>query len=81
MLKTSHQYTFCFLRYAHVRCVKGLFINIQKQQNTLKISLLFKKFTNFIGKKLENSLDKECDIFRVLLLYEHKHIGRFSNLH
>ena len=55
MLKTSHQYTFCFLRYAHVRCVKGLFINIQKQQNTLKISLLFKKFTNFIGKKLENS--------------------------
>ena len=35
----------------------------------LKISLLFKKFVNF------------SEIFRVLFLYEHKHIGRFSNLH
>ena len=32
-----------------------LFANIQKQQNMLKISLLFKKFTIFAGKELENS--------------------------
>ena len=30
--------------------VKILFTNIQKQQNVLKINLLFKKFTNFMGK-------------------------------
>ena len=30
--------------------VKSLFTNILKQQNMLKISLLFKKFTNFSGK-------------------------------
>ena len=44
---------FYFLRYAHVRYVKSLFANIQsklKIQNMLKISLLFKKFTNFTGK-------------------------------
>ena len=29
---------------------KSLLKNIQKQWNTLKISLLFKKFTNFTGK-------------------------------
>ena len=29
---------------------KSLFKNIQKQWNMLKISLLFKKFTNFTGK-------------------------------
>ena len=23
----------------------------------------------------------ECDIFRVLFFYEHRHIGRFPNLH
>ena len=39
-----------FLRCAHVRHVKGLFTSIQKQQNMLKISLLFRKFTNFTGK-------------------------------
>ena len=69
------------MRCAHVRRVKKLFTNIQKQQNMSKISLLFKKFTNFTDKYLENSWDSECQIFRVLVLYEHKHIGRFSNLH
>ena len=34
----------------HVRYVKGLFTNIQKQQSMLKTSLLFKKFKNFKGK-------------------------------
>ena len=37
----------------------------------LKVSLLFKKFTNFTDKT----------IFKVLFLYEHKHIQRFSNLY
>ena len=37
------------MRYAHVRFVKSLFTNIPKQHNILKISLLFKKFTNFTG--------------------------------
>ena len=50
MFKISHLNTFYFLGYAHVRYVKSLFTNIQKQQNMLKISLLFKKFTNFTGK-------------------------------
>ena len=38
------------MRYAHVRFMKSLFTNIQKQKNTLKISLLFKKLTNFTEK-------------------------------
>ena len=50
MLKISHWNTFYFLRYANVRYVKNLFTNIQKQKNILKISLLFKKFTNFTDK-------------------------------
>ena len=47
----------------------------------MKISLLSKKCTNFTDKQLENSSDYECEIFRVLPLYGHEHIGRFSNLH
>ena len=45
-----------------------------------KISLLSKKLINFTDKKLENFQDSEFEFFRVLFLYEHKHIGRFSNL-
>ena len=40
-----------------VKFAKCLFTNIQKQKNMLKISLLFKKNTNFAGEKLENSYD------------------------
>ena len=40
-----------------------------------------KYFANFTGKKLDNFLDQECEVFRMLLLYENKHEGRFSNLH
>ena len=28
-----------------------------------------------MGKQLENSYDQECEIFRVVFLYEHEHIG------
>ena len=49
MFKISYENTLFFLRYAHVRYVKSLFTNIQKQ-NMLKINLLFMKFTNFLGK-------------------------------
>ena len=34
----------------HVRYVKNLFINIQKEYNMLKISLLFEKLTNLTGE-------------------------------
>ena len=47
----------------------------------LKISLIFKKNTNFTGEKLVNSYDQECEIFRVLYLHELKYIGRFLDLH
>ena len=50
ILKVSHDNTFGFLRYPHVRYMKSLFINIQKQQNLLKVSLLSKKFANFTGR-------------------------------
>ena len=50
MLIISQQNTFYFLRYAHVRYVKSLFTNIQKQLNMLKISILLEKFPNFTGK-------------------------------
>ena len=50
MLKMSHQNSFYFLKYAHVRYLKSLFTDIQKQKNMLKISLLFKTFANFAGK-------------------------------
>ena len=52
--------TFYFLRQAHVRYVKILFTNIQKQRNVLKISLLFKKETSrqvtpeFLRLRLQN---------------------------
>ena len=47
----------------------------------LKISLLFNKNANFTSESLENSYDKESEIFRVLFLYEFEHVRRFSNLH
>ena len=50
MLKISYESAFYFLRYAHVRYVKSVFTNIQKQYNMLKISLIFQKFTNFTDK-------------------------------
>ena len=81
MLKISHYKTFYILIYAHERYMGSLFANIQKQQNMLKTSLLFKKFTNSMDKQLQSSLDSECKIFRVLFSYEHKHIGIYSNLH
>ena len=42
--------TFYFLRYVRPTYVKYLFTNIRKQQNMLKISLIFKKIANFAGK-------------------------------
>ena len=59
---------------------ESLFTNIQKHLNKIKISLLFKKFTNFTWKYFENSQDDKSKILKVLFLYENKHIGRFSNL-
>ena len=50
MPKNSHHSTFHVLRYAHVRYVKCLFMNIQKQENILKISLLFKEIQKIHAK-------------------------------
>ena len=47
-----------FSSYLPVKLVKCLFTNIQKKQNKLKSSLLFKKNKEITGKKqLENSQD------------------------
>ena len=48
--EASHYKTFYFLRYAPPRCVTCLFTNMRKQQNMLKISLIFMKNANFTGK-------------------------------
>ena len=40
ILQISHYNTFSFMKYAHLRYVKFLFTNIQKQQNALKSSHL-----------------------------------------
>ena len=50
MPKISHYNSIYFLRSAQVIYVKCLFTNTQKQQHMLKISLLFKKSTNFKDK-------------------------------
>ena len=46
----AHYNSFEILRYVHLRYIKCLFANIQKQQNTFKINPVFKKNTNFKGK-------------------------------
>ena len=61
-------------------CEKFVY-NHSETTEMLKINLIFKKFTKFTGKPLENFLDEECEIFWVSFLYGHKHTGRFSNLH
>ena len=40
-----------------------------------------KHFANFTVYNSRTRRIKECEIFRVLFLYEHEHKGRFSNLH
>ena len=47
----------------------------------LKSSLLFKENTDFTGKQLENFYDWECEICKVLSLFEPKHVLKFSSLH
>ena len=49
-LKILHSYSQELSSDIPVKCVKCLFTNIQKRSNMLKISLLFKKNTNFTGE-------------------------------
>ena len=58
LLKISHQNTFYVLRYRHVRYVKSLITNIKRQQNMLKISLLFLR-------NLQTSLVNNSTIIRI----------------
>ena len=80
MLKISHLNTFYFLRYAHVRYVKSLFTNIQKEWNMLKISLIFKIY-KLHEQITRESIELRMRNFQGIVFYEHKHIGRFSNMH
>ena len=59
MLKISKKFhTFYILRYAQVRYMKSSeHQNIQKQTNTFKISLLFKKLQTSRESDSENSWD------------------------
>ena len=66
------------MRYVDVRYVKSLLTNIQKQQNKMKISLVFKKFTNCMGEKLKHFLDEESEIFRVLFYVNTNIYGDFQ---
>ena len=81
MPKVSHYKSIYCFSYGHSRYMKCFFGNIQKQQNMLKYSLLFRKNTNFICKYLDNVQDSECKIFMVLFLNEPEHVVKFSNLH
>ena len=65
-IKIAHYKTFHFLRYAHFRFAKCLFTNIQRQLNSLKSSLLFKKNAKF---RVNNS--------RILRIQN----GKFSGYH
>ena len=55
MPKVSHYNSIYILSNANPRYKKCLFTNIQKQQDMLKSSLLFKKNTNFTGWSVDNS--------------------------
>ena len=80
MLKISHQNTFYFLRYAHMRYVKSLFTKIQKksvhvknQPTLLEIYKPDVQITReFLGLRMRN--------FQGIVLYENKVVGGFSNL-
>ena len=57
MSKVSYYNSIYFLSYVHPRYMKCMFTNIQKQQNMLKGSLVFKENAIFTGKQLENTFD------------------------
>ena len=63
----AHSNTFYFLSYAHFRYAECLFANIQKQENTLKSSPLFKKNTNFSGKITQEFLGITMQYFENII--------------
>ena len=67
VLQTYRNNEMCYKHTETMKCVKN--------------SLLFEKNINFTVELLENYLHYECEIFRVLFLYEPEHILKFSNLH
>ena len=72
----SHHSTFHFLRCAHFSYMKCLFTGMQNQ-----VAYFLREIQNLWTNISIILRDLECDIFRLLFLYEHKHIGRFSNMH
>ena len=66
--KVSHYNTFYFLlRNACPRYVNCLFTNIQKQEHMLKISIIFKKNTNFAGKITRALLEIRMRNFQIFM--------------
>ena len=57
-------------------CPKYFFLFLMTMQKLLKSRLLLKKMTNFKGKLLQNYKQLECEIFRMLVIYQ-----CFFNLH
>ena len=55
MLQISHQNTFYFLRYAHVRYVKSFFNKHLEQQNMLKLGYFLRHLQISRGILLKNS--------------------------
>ena len=62
--------------YLGPKRMKCLFTSKQKQ-----LAYFLRETQNLWTNSSIILRDLKCDIFRVLFLYEHKHIGRFSNLH
>ena len=70
----SHHSTFHFLRYAHFSCMKCLFTSMQKQ-----VAYFLRVIQNLWTNSSIVLGDLECDIFRVLFFYEHKHMEIFKS--
>ena len=77
----SHYNTFYFLRYALLSYVKCLFINIQKQQDTLTLAYFLRNLQSLRVNNSRILMIKNDEIFGILFLYESKNLERFSNLH
>ena len=58
--------------WVSLRCEKCLFTNIQKQENTLKVTY-FKKIQTL---RENNSRGLRIKNFLCIIFYEHKHLGK-----
>ena len=75
----SHVWKFsCIFKWKfHIRDRENSWVNCLCIKSKPIFNVLY-CFTNFTGIQHKNSHDQECKIFRVVLLYEHKHIENFQ---